>query len=130
VALSLSTGSGRPRGRSRCASSSTRGGAGRRPCGAPRLHHHEPAVDGEDVTRDVRGLVGGEERDGVGDLLGRPEAAEGVALRIASWIVSGRPAVSSVSTKPGATALHVMPRLATSRATAFVRPMSPAFAAE
>ena len=41
---------------------------------------------------------------------------------------SGRSWVSSVSTNPGATALAVMPRDASSRAVALVRPISPAFA--
>ena len=40
-----------------------------------------------------------------------------------------RSAVMSVSTKPGATALTVTFREATSRATARVKPMMPAFAA-
>ena len=44
-------------------------------------HHHQAAVDGEDLAGDVGGLVRGEERDGVGDLLGRPEAAERRARR-------------------------------------------------
>jgi hypothetical protein len=42
---------------------------------------------------------------------------------------SGSPAVMSVSMKPGATALTRMLRLASSRATDFVRPMRPAFVA-
>ncbi len=36
----------------------------------------------------------------------------------------------SVVMNPGATALTVMPRLASSRASAFVRPMRPALLAE
>ena len=54
----------------------------------------------------------------------------GVAAVICSWRFWGRSCVSSVSTKPGATALQVMPREASSRAVAFVSPIRPAFAAE
>src|SRR5438034_8547175 len=43
----------------------------------PGLHHHQAAVDGQHLPRDERGLVADEERDGVGDLLGRAEPAEG-----------------------------------------------------
>jgi hypothetical protein len=49
---------------------------------------------------------------------------------ISAWSASGRSFVSSVRTKPGATALQVMPRDASSRAVAFVRPINPAFADE
>ena len=41
-----------------------------------RLHHHEAAVDGEHLARDEPRLVRREERDRVGDLLGRPEPPE------------------------------------------------------
>ena len=40
------------------------------------LHHHQAAIDGQDLAGDVGGLVGGEEGDRLGDLVGRPEAAE------------------------------------------------------
>ena len=46
-----------------------------------RLHHHQAAVDGEHLARDVRGLVRGEEGDRVGDLLRLTEAAQGRARR-------------------------------------------------
>ena len=58
-----------------------------------------------------------------------PNRPSGVAARSRSLRASGRSRVSSVSTKPGATALQVIDRLASSRAVALVRPMSPAFAA-
>ncbi len=61
---------------------------------------------------------------------GVPKRPSGVAVRIPSWIASDRPDVSSVSTNPGATALQVMPREASSRAVAFVSPIRPALAAE
>ena len=47
----------------------------------PDLHHHEAAVDGQHLARDERGLVGGEEGDRVGDLLGRPEPTQRRARR-------------------------------------------------
>ena len=50
----------------------------------------------------------------------------GVAALMASLTLAGKESVSSVTTKPGATALQVMPRDATSRAVALVRPMRPA----
>jgi hypothetical protein len=59
-----------------------------------------------------------------------PNRPSGVLEVISAWRASGRSWVSSVRTKPGATALQVIPRDASSRAVAFVRPMRPAFAAE
>jgi drug/metabolite transporter superfamily protein YnfA len=56
-----------------------------------------------------------------------PKWPSGVCFLIWSWSSSGRSLVSSVMMNPGATALAVIPRLATSRATAFVRPIRPAF---
>ena len=47
-----------------------------------------------------------------------------------SGLLSPRFSVMSVWIKPGATALQVMPREASSRATDFVRPMTPAFEAD
>ena len=44
------------------------------------LHHHQAAIDGQHLTRDVGGLVGGQERDRVGDLRGVAEPAQGRAL--------------------------------------------------
>ena len=41
-----------------------------------RLHHDQAAVDGEDLAGDERRLVGDEEGDRGGDLLGRAEAAQ------------------------------------------------------
>ena len=54
----------------------------------------------------------------------------GVRAVISAWSASGRSFVSSVRTKPGATALTVIERLPSSRAVAFVRPIRPAFADE
>ena len=51
-------------------------GTANAPRSVPRSHHDEATVDGEDLARDEGGLVRGEERDGVGDLLGGPEPAE------------------------------------------------------
>ena len=50
----------------------------------------------------------------------------GIWLRIISSYLGSIAAVMSEAMKPGATALHVMPRGANSRATVFVRPMTPA----
>ena len=47
----------------------------------------------------------------------------------ASLAAGGRSAISSVSIRPGAIALQVIPRLASSRAVVLVRPISPALAA-
>ena len=54
----------------------------------------------------------------------------GIAAIAAARTASLSVVVISVSMKPGATALTVMSRLATSRASDLVSPMSPAFAAE
>jgi hypothetical protein len=43
---------------------------------APLLHH-QAAVDGENLARDVRGFVRGEESHGVGDVLDRAKVAKG-----------------------------------------------------
>ena len=53
----------------------------------------------------------------------------GVSAVSASLAAGGRSAVRSVSIRPGAIALQVIPRLASSRAVVFVRPISPALAA-
>ena len=94
------------------------------------LHHHQAAVDGEDLAGDERGLVAGEEDDRSRDLLGLAESPERRRRASCSLSASGRSWVSSVSTKPGATALQVIVRLASSRALALVSPMTPAFADE
>jgi hypothetical protein len=59
-----------------------------------------------------------------------PKRPSGVRDVISAWSAAGRSCVSSVRTNPGATALQVMPREASSRAVAFVSPIRPAFAAE
>src|SRR4029077_11020037 len=61
---------------------------------------------------------------------GVPNRPSGVRAVISAWSASGRSWVSSVRTNPGATALTVMEREASSRATALVKPMRPAFADE
>ena len=53
----------------------------------------------------------------------------GIMSRIACFWLSLSPAVRSVCTNPGATALTVTCREATSRATARVKPIMPALAA-
>ena len=59
-----------------------------------------------------------------------PNRPSGVRAVISVLSASGRSWVSSVRTNPGATALTVIERLASSRAVALVRPISPALAAE
>jgi hypothetical protein len=59
-----------------------------------------------------------------------PYRPSGVRAVISAWSASGRSFVSSVRTKPGATALQVIPREASSRAVAYESPISPALAAE
>ena len=54
----------------------------------------------------------------------------GVIAIAACFCSSVRTAVSTVGTKPGATAFTVMLRPPTSRASALVKPIMPAFAAE
>ena len=79
----------------------------------PSVPHAEAAVDGDDGAGDVRGGVAGQPGDDAGDLLGRGQPAErdladdGSALRS-----SASSAVMSVSMKPGATTLAVMPTAA------------------
>ena len=53
-----------------------------------------------------------------------------IVFSVASFSSLGRSLVSFVGTKPGATALTVMLRVATSRARALVKPRMPALAAE
>src|SRR4030042_5114237 len=45
------------------------------------LHNREAAAHAERLAGDVRGRVGGQEEDGVGDVLSRAQAPQGVALR-------------------------------------------------
>ena len=60
----------------------------------------------------------------------REIAGFGASGRNGAWCTSGCcSAVRSVSMRPGARALQVIPRLANSRAVVFVRPMRPALAA-
>ena len=62
--------------------------------------------------------------------LGVPKRFRGMEEAYLSLTSSGRPAVMSVSIKPGATALTLTDRPANSLAADFVKPMIPAFAAE
>ena len=76
----------------------------------PRLNHREATIDPEDLAGDVAGLVGGEEGDGRGDLVDGGEAAPRRGGLDGSLTVAGSESVSSVTTKPGATALTVILR--------------------
>ena len=92
--------------------------------------HAEAAVDRHERAGDVAGGVGAEEGDDGRHLLGGPEPPERHRLpRPSVRQSSGSPSVMAVTIGPGATTLQVMPRGASSRATARVRPTSPALAA-
>ena len=94
------------------------------------LHHHEAAVHAKDLARDERGLVAGEERDGVGDLLGRAEPRERRPVRDLVLQRVGEVLRQLGQHEAGSNRVDVMERLANSRALAFVRPIKPAFADE
>ena len=59
----------------------------------------------------------------------RAHAPSGMLFRMPSSYFLSIDAVMSDAMNPGATALHVMVRLANSRAVVFVRPITPALAA-
>ena len=91
------------------------------------------AVDGQDGAGDERRLVGREERDRAGDLLGLAEPAHRVHPPICSMYSappgsSGSWRTRSVRIVPGATALTRMPRSAHSTARCFVSPEATNFA--
>ena len=84
----------------------------------------------EHVTGDVPGLWQDEEGDRCGDLVGGAHPALGDGRDRGGAHGVAEEVVISVSMKPGATALTVMSRLATSRASDLVNPIRPALAAE
>ena len=94
-----------------------------------RLPHAHAAVDVEDVAGDIGGFVAGQEDDGGGDFAILPHAREGMRASISSLTFSGSGSVIGVAIKPGAMALTVMLREATSLAMARVKPIKAAFAA-
>ena len=84
----------------------------------------------ERLAGDVAGLVAGQIDHGGGDLVGRAEALRRDAPRvIAAVCFSLSASVIAVAMKPGATQLTVMPREATSWASALVMPIMPALEA-
>ena len=87
------------------------------------------AVDVQNVAGDVGGFVAGQKNDRGGDVARRTHAAERNSRLQFFFHLVGQHSVIGVSMNPGATAFTVMLREAISMATAFVRPMSPAFAA-
>ena len=94
------------------------------------LDERHASVDREHLSGDVARVLGREERDRSGDVVGRCRSARARSgPSAASQTVSESSAVMSVSMKPGATALARTLRDASSRATDFVRPMTPALAA-
>jgi hypothetical protein len=77
-----------------------------------------------DASRDARNAMQAATSSGV------PIRPIGIVPRAASRAVAGSDDVIAVSMNPGATLLTVMLRVATSRASDFVSPIKPAFAAE
>ena len=81
----------------------------------PRSDHPEAAADAEGLAGDVGGVVGGEEGDRGGDLVGLAEAAKlGLAFIVSITFSpispnSFAPISSGVSIGPGATELAVIP---------------------
>ena len=94
------------------------------------MAHAQAAVDRNHCPRDVPSPVAGQEGDDRGDLLRRRVPTErDLAHDLVAPASSGISAVMSVSTKPGATTLAVIPRDPSSRAVDRANPMSPALAA-
>ena len=89
--------------------------------------HRNATIHPQHLTGDIG--RGGQKRHCLSHFLGLAIRPSGMAARSPlSW--PDRSRVISVSIKPGATALQVIPLGASSLATALVRPMSPALAAE
>lgn len=89
--------------------------------------HRNATIHPQHLTGDIG--RGGQKRHCLSHFLGlaHPSQRDGGQEPL-SW--PDRSRVISVSIKPGATALQVIPLGASSLATALVRPMSPALAAE
>ncbi len=94
------------------------------------LSHGHAAIDSDDLARDVTRGRAGKECNNSGDVLGFAERGEGDFSDDGFLMSSGSSSVMSVVMKPGATALQVTPRPASSRATALVKPIRPALLAE
>ena len=95
------------------------------------LQHHVAAVGPERLADVVRALGGCEQHGGGRDLVDPAEAADGQLGELgASATPRSRSSSSGVSMGPGAIALTSTPRDDTSRASALVRPMTPALLAE
>ena len=90
----------------------------------PANLHVRPAVDIDLLAGDVV-AVGREEGDRLGNLLGYAEAADGDARLDLVWTSSGTWDSMSVSVKPGAITLTVIPDLASSSAAVLVKAMIP-----
>lgn len=83
----------------------------------------DPAVNRKDGAGDVRGHVAGQEEERVGDLISSPTLPIGMRATKGFIMASGRFATMSVRVTPGATALTLIPRGASSRERDFVRPL-------
>ncbi len=87
------------------------------------------AIYAQNGTIDVGRFVGCEVEIGGGDLLDDPGDLRNFLARMPSSTFSGILATISVSMKPGATALTVIPLRPSSRAIVLVIPIRPAFVA-
>ena len=89
-----------------------------------------PPSTAQHLSGDIGGLVRGKEGHRPGHILRLPpDGPWGWWPAVASWAASGMAAVISVAMKPGATALTVTPREASSLARDLVMPMRPALLA-
>ncbi len=92
------------------------------------MPHPETAVDGDDGTRDVPGVVAREPRDDPGDLARATRTApSGMLFLYSACCASDSSSVMSVSMKPGATTFAVMFRAPSSRVSERAMPTRPAF---
>ena len=92
--------------------------------------YNEAAVGGEDLTGDEACPLRGEERHGIGDILGCSQTAQ---RRLADQLLHGllsSTCTMSVLMTPGATQFTRMPEGANSIANDRVRAMMPAFVQE
>ena len=95
----------------------------------PSLDHRHPAIDVQCGAGDPPGLIGSQIDDGGGDVFRLPKPAQRDRLGQFGLCASLSTSVIAVTTKPGATTLTVIPREATSCASALLMPTRPAFAA-
>src|SRR5262249_52852812 len=95
------------------------------------LLHHIPSPPSTSSTSPVMNEASSEQRNRTAPATsdGSPSRPSGVAASIASFAASGSTSVSPVFPYPGRTTFGRTPREPSSRASAFVKPMIPAFEA-